>query len=112
MEEKEELPFPIEDLEVKEEPMTISFTEPITEPIIEPLIQEEILETYFQESIILEEPLNLPVASLEGSSRVIGNEVPYPFEECHLECPIDIPPVFVHKQASYGLMDGKYLIRY
>jgi hypothetical protein len=101
--------------------MTISFTEP------SPLqIQEEILETYFEEPV----PLNLSVASLDGSSRVIGNEVPYPFEiplpyeeviteELYVERPLDeakdIPlsfECFVQKQASYGLLDGKYLIRY
>ena len=87
MEEKEELPFPIE-----LEPMTISFSEP------SPLqIQEEILETYFEEPVPFEVPLPY--------EEVIT-------EELYVERPLDEAPVFVQKQASYGLLDGKYLIRY
>jgi hypothetical protein len=86
MEEKaEELPFPIEDLP--------TFSEPLQ-------IQEEILQTYFQEPIPFEVPL--PFEEI-------------PTEELYVERHLDIAPsfeCFVQKQASYGLLDGKYLIRY
>jgi hypothetical protein len=111
MEEKEELPFPIDDLELKEEP--ISFTEP------SPLqIQEEILETYFEEPLkdtpfseVLEnfqepEPFEITLPYEE----VITEEIPLPFSEVLENFPAF--ECFVHKQASYGLLNGKYLIRY
>jgi hypothetical protein len=106
-EEKVELPFPIEDLP--------TFSEPLT-------LQEEILQTYFEEP--LKEPtvlLDTPFGEvLENFQEPVPFEVPLPFEEIpteelYVERPADIAPsfeCFVQKQASYGLLDGKYLIRY
>ena len=90
--EEEKLPFPIDDLEVKE-PLQITFSDPLQ-------IQEKILQTYFQEPVPFEVPLPF-------------EEIPFD-ETFYVELPVEPLPVecFVQKQASYGLLDNKYLIRY
>ena len=88
MEEKEELPLKeptvLLDTPLFEESLGITFSEPIAEPL--PYDNTESLELPFpfDEEVITEELLE-PVAE---------------------------PLPFVQKQASYGLLDGKYLIRY
>ena len=47
----------------------------------------------------------------ENFQEPVPFEVPLPFEEIPVEEPPSLP-YFVQKQASYGLLDNKYLIRY
>jgi len=115
MEEKVELP--IEDITFSE-PVNTPFGEVFSEALEN--FQEEILQTYFEEPTIIEVPL--PIESLE-TIEPVPFEVQLPYEnvpteeavELHVEVPVDVTPAFecfVQKQASYGLLDGKYLIRY
>lgn len=95
-----EVPLPIESLETTE-PLPIdetSFKEPT---IIE--VPLPIDETSFQEPVPFEE--QLPYENVPTEEAV----------ELYVEVPVDVTPAFecfVQKQASYGLLDGKYLIRY
>ena len=72
---------------------------------------------------IMEEKEALPITFSEPITNDIEEPMPFevtlPYEEVtesfYVERPADITPsfeCFVQKQASYGLLDGKYLIRY
>jgi len=95
--EEEKLLFSIDDLETKE-PLQITFSEPLEPPFGE--VFSEALENFQEEPIPYE--ISLPYATVDEA------------KELYIEIPVEPLPVevFVHKQASYGLLDGKYLIRY
>jgi len=77
----------------------ITFSPPTFSDLQNEIVEELPVEIY--EELPVE--LNLP----EGSSRVIGNEVPYELPE-----PLEELPHYVPALSSFGLLDGKYLIRY
>ena len=107
--------------------MEQTFSEPIFEialPLKEPTV---LLDTpLFEESLGI--TFSEPVAEPLPYDNTESLELPFPFDETlqsfpYEEVPTEMPLVepidvtkayecFVHKQSSYGLLDGKYLIRY
>jgi len=109
-----------EEKELFHEYIGITFSEPIAEPL-----NFSVASLDGSSRVILAEQQNEVPYPYE---EPLPFEVPLPFEEIpfdepsseatesfYIERPADIPlsfECFVQKQASYGLLDGKYLIRY